>query len=169
MDFEEGPGPIPARKPRDEVTHFLDLSRNGFRLIALGGRGQVLRQIEFLACTENEVNPLDVPDFGRLQLRVTSHDHHKCFWVALHGATDGVAAFRVSVVGDAACVNDHHVWRVVNVNTCEASRGQLPCQCARLAEIELATERVKRCLVSQDHGRKSTIGPQMQLPGRMPC
>ena len=102
------------------------------------------------------------------QLGVASHHHHVGFWVALHGATDSVAAFRVGVVCDAACVDDHHVRGVVNVNRV-TRLGKLPCQSARFAEVELAAERVKRRLVSQDHGRKSTIGQQMQLPGRMPC
>ena len=129
----------------------------------------MLRQIEFLACTEHEVYPVDVRDLCRLQLRVASHHHHVGFWVALHGATDSVAAFRVGVVCDAACVDDHHVRGVVNVNPRVPCLGKLPCQRARLAEVEFASERVKRRLVSQDHGRKSTIGQQMQLPGRVPC
>ena len=129
----------------------------------------MLRQIEFLACTEHEIHPVDVRDFGRLQLCVASHHHHEGFRVALHRTANGVAALRVGVVCDAACVDDHHVRGVVNVNTRISCLGQLPCQRARFAEVEFASERVKRRLVSQDHGRKSTIGQQMQLPGRMPC
>ena len=129
----------------------------------------MVRQIEFLARAQHEVDAIDVRDFGRLQLGVASHDHHKGVRVALHGAANRVPAFGVGVVGDAACVDDHHIRGVVNVNARVASLGQLPCQRARFAEVELAPERVKRRLVSQDHGRKSTIGQQMQLPGRMPC
>ena len=126
-------------------------------------------QVEFLPRPQHEIHPLDVGNLGGFQLRITSNHHHKCVRVALHCAADSVSTFGVRVVRDAARVDDHDVRGIIDGHPRIACARELPRQGARFAEVEFASERVKRRFLSQNHGSKNTIERRMQLPGLLPC
>jgi hypothetical protein len=51
-----------------------------------------------------------------LQLRIATDDSDEGLGVAVEGATHSIAAFGIGLFCNAAGVDDHHVWDVVDAN-----------------------------------------------------
>ena len=145
LDLEKGTGPVSARKARHKRAHFFDFARNGPYFFRFLGAFKVLGQVELFTGAENEVDALDLRDFIWLQLGVAADNHHKRAGVALHGSANGIAAFGIGMVCDAAGVDDHHVGRVVQVHPGISRIGEVARQGGRFAEIQLASQRIECC------------------------
>ena len=145
MDLEKGAGPVAARKARHKRAHFFDFASNGPCFFRFLGPFNVLGQVELFTGAENEVDAFDLRDFIWLQLGVAADNHHKGIGVALHGPANCIAAFGICMVCDAAGVDDHHVWRVVQVHPGISRIGEVARQSGRFAEIQLASQRMECC------------------------
>ena len=66
------------------------------------------------------------------------------------------------MVSDTARVDHHDVRHVVNVDSSITGLRQLFGQGGRFAEIQLAPKGVEGCFETRRHGRKGTLGPEMQ-------
>ena len=76
----------------------------------------VLEEVEFFRSAQDDVHPVNFADFSGLQLRIAADDSDERLGVAVE-ATHSIAAFGIGLLRDAAGVDDHHVWGVVD-NPC---------------------------------------------------
>jgi hypothetical protein len=139
---------------RNKGPDLLDFTGQGQTGITLFKRFKVCNEVEFLLRPEHQINPVDVCNFSGFQLGIAPHNDHKCKGIGGHGPSHGVPTFGVSLVRDAAGVDDHDIGRFVDGYPGISSLTELTRKGGRLAEIEFATEGMEGRFLTACHGAK---------------
>ena len=125
-----------AGETGNERANFFDRTYGDLGLCFFGA--DVLEEVEFFRSAQDDVHAVNFADFFGLQLGVTSDDSDERLGVAVEGPTHGIAAFGIGLLRDAAGVDDHHVWCVIDANARITGFAQIPGNGGRFREVQFA-------------------------------
>ncbi len=144
LDLEEGARPIPEAEAANEGISLFHLSGADHAFgCSAGNAVDVVQNPEFLCCSKDEVNALDVSNFLRLELSVTADYNNLCTCVRAQSPAYDVAALLIGKVRYRASVDHYDISAVLKAHFLVPGFGKLPADGGSFAVIQLAAEGVE--------------------------